>query len=262
MNKAIQFGSLYIDKVPQPPDGSVECHSGPRLDIGNTVSDKEIQWLCIDNKLIADKSVCYGLTWKDLRTEGFIGGRPVEIDGFPFICRIPTIRVKEGENDERVRVAIPSTDPQDGDETGLLIERMNAGCVAPPDIQSVFWVKVLDRTGMKMRDSSWIDPEHQVRFFGNFRRKSSFSWVPVLEPISQVQIEEHVGEQMGFIMPGAVFNGRLIEVSTYDFIVRMRNETIASFYPTAKPWKGDWWQQIDDGLFAIDRTQLIHSKLV
>lgn len=261
MSNAIHFGSLYINNVPQVPDGSVECQADVRLDVGDTVPDKEIQWLCIGNKLVAGRSICYGLTWKDLRTEGFIGGRPVQIDGFSFMCRIPTIRIKEGEREDSTRVAIPSLIPLDGDETDLLIERMNAGCVAPPDIQNAFWVKVLDRTGMKMRDSSWIDDEHHVRFFGNFRRKSSFSWVPVLEPIKPVQIDQHVGEKMSFILPGAVFEGLLSEVSPYDFLVRMKNETIATFYPTAQPWKGDWWQQIDDGLFAIDRTQLIHSRL-
>ena len=119
---------------------------------------------------------------------------------------------------------------------------------------------ILEKKGMDARDSSYTNPDGTVRFHGNFRRTNTLGWVPILEPINKMPVEEHIQEKMVFLVPGAVCIGTPVESSNYDIVVCMSNENIATFYPSACPGKGIWWDQIGDNRFVLDKTQIIHCQ--
>lgn len=259
MEHVINLGTLFFDGVPQRADGSAVYKSGD-ISLGDGVSDKEIQWLCLDKKLVAVNSVCYGVKWKTLQDAGFIEGKQICISGLSFRCRIPAVWKYPEDSDYSSRGAreTPPVNPQD--ETLLLIQRSKAGCTAPPTIKDSFWVRILEKKGMDARDSSYTNPDGTVRFHGNFRRTNTLGWVPILEPINKMPVEEHLQEKMVFLVPGAVCIGTPVESSNYDIVVCMSNENIATFYPSACPGKGIWWDQIGDNRFVLDKTQIIHCQ--
>lgn len=126
-------------------------------------------------------------------------------------------------------------------------------------IKDSFWVRILRRKAWTP-GSSYTNPDGTVRFHGNFRRTNTLGWVPILEPINKMPVEEHIQEKMVFLVPGAVCIGTPVESSNYDIVVCMSNENIATFYPSACPGKGIWWDQIGDNRFVLDKTQIIHCQ--
>lgn len=80
-----KFGSIYFDgKVHGPGSDFVQ---GATFMIGNTSQYNELGWIKAGDIFISSCTICPRITWADLNNMGFIIGRPVSIDGIPYLCR-------------------------------------------------------------------------------------------------------------------------------------------------------------------------------
>ena len=84
MAEIVNLGSLYLNG--QPKDLGVE-YNGEVLSFGNTIPGKAIPFVKWGELLVASQCVCSNIRWEQLNKAGYILGRPVKIDGVPYLCR-------------------------------------------------------------------------------------------------------------------------------------------------------------------------------
>ena len=84
MAEIVNLGSLYLNG--QPKDLGVE-YNGEVLSFGNTIPGKTIPFVKWGELLVASQCVCSNIRWEQLNKAGYILGRPVKIDGVPYLCR-------------------------------------------------------------------------------------------------------------------------------------------------------------------------------
>ena len=96
MAEIVNLGSLYLNG--QPIDLGVE-YNGEVLSFGNTIPGKTIPFVKWGKLLVASQCVCINIRWDELNKAGYIFGRPVKIDGVPYLCR----SLKVGEKKECVQ---------------------------------------------------------------------------------------------------------------------------------------------------------------
>ena len=94
----LRFGTMYEGGMPISPSSNANATMG--LTLGDTVPGKEIRWLEFKNLLIADRCVCTGISWDDLRQAGLLDGKPVKIDGKDYLCRSLKVGSMPGEPNE------------------------------------------------------------------------------------------------------------------------------------------------------------------
>ena len=98
MAEVVKLGSLYLDG--QPKKAGAFCINN-QISIGSTVLDYELQWVKLSNGLlIADRSVCVNVSWKQLNDAGLVFGTPVTIDGETYLCRCLKVGAEEDEPNE------------------------------------------------------------------------------------------------------------------------------------------------------------------
>lgn len=98
MAEIVKLGSLYLDG--QPKKAGAFCITN-KIALGGTVLDYELQWVKLSNGLlIADRSVCVNVSWKQLNDAGLVFGTPVTIDGETYLCRCLKVGAEEGEPNE------------------------------------------------------------------------------------------------------------------------------------------------------------------
>ena len=93
MAEIVNLGSLYLNG--QPIDLGVE-YNGEVLSFGNTIPGKTIPFVKWGKLLVASQCFCTNIRWDELNKAGYIFGRPVKIDGVPYLCR--SLKVGEKKN--------------------------------------------------------------------------------------------------------------------------------------------------------------------
>lgn len=83
--KTARFGSLYLDGEAAEPMS--ECEGIVDIALGDTVPGNELLWIQDEDHFITDRCVCSIVSWDQLNKSGYIYGRPVKIDGKPYLCR-------------------------------------------------------------------------------------------------------------------------------------------------------------------------------
>lgn len=84
--KQKHFGSMYINGRRAAPNTHYSPNDG-QIAFGDTVADRSIPWILVNDMWIAGAVYAPGVTWADLNREGFILGQPIRIDGKPYLCR-------------------------------------------------------------------------------------------------------------------------------------------------------------------------------
>ena len=94
----LKLGTVYF--AGEPYNAESCCQHPKVLVIGDTVPGKEIVWIKDRDKLIADRTVCFGMSWDELNEMGFIFGKPILIDDKPYWCRSLRIGARSGDPNE------------------------------------------------------------------------------------------------------------------------------------------------------------------
>lgn len=95
--EVLKFGTLFMSgcalDIPKNPvfGGDVPSYeAGAILEIGDTVKGKAITWVRSGNMdlYIADRNLLGRISWDDIERQGFVWGKPLEIDGALYCCRL------------------------------------------------------------------------------------------------------------------------------------------------------------------------------
>lgn len=85
--RSISFGSLYENGELCKPQRKFS--EGPIEFLDSTLS--AIGWNRVNGVFYCRDVYCMGITWEELRSMGYVYGRPVRIDGADYICRCPQL---------------------------------------------------------------------------------------------------------------------------------------------------------------------------
>jgi len=101
-----KMGSLYIDNIAQTVGNGGIIYNGAKFRIGDTdkmMSSATLTWIkpAGMNLLVSNKVLLTDITWQTLAVaEGYTNyatGHAIEIDGVPYMCRMPRLEDEWGE---------------------------------------------------------------------------------------------------------------------------------------------------------------------
>ena len=98
MANIIRLGSLYLDG--RPANAETEYKPSQAISIGETIPGKEISWVVVNNMLVADRCILFGVSWDDLNANGLVFGKEVSIGGFRYTVRLLKVGAKQGAPNE------------------------------------------------------------------------------------------------------------------------------------------------------------------
>ena len=242
------LGSLYLDG--QPVEPRLICGKSTAISLGDTVPGKELKWLHVHGLLVAYGCVCSNIKWTTLNRMGYIFGRPVWIDGQPYMCRSlgagpdkdcpsewDAILNELGIGDEMVRdnEFINAVDPQYHEEYD-------------------FWTQEIyesERKYCTIRGGMG---------FPRLRRECSAThcsigtgFRPVLEPMHTAPPETLVGSSVRFYGPhGETLTGVLVDFDDYDLVVAG-----ASAVPRSWAWANKKGKEV-----LLRRSEIIATQKI
>lgn len=226
-----QLGSLFFDGSPVPIGA---LYNGEQINFGDAVPGMGIPFIKWGNAYIADRCVCFNVSWRDLDNQGFIFGRPVTINGSVYLCR----SIKEGRGSR--------TDDE--------------------------WSSLLDAFGEENRHWHWKncffwgqdtytgdELTHIVlgytsaRFRGGFpveERDEKIGFRPILEPLPPEMpvSDDLIGSVIKVCGDGGVVVGRLVGYSDYDLELK---------HESTLPENCPWLKQTKDAVF-VDREAITY----
>ena len=204
MAEVVKLGSLYLDG--QPKKAGAFCINN-QISIGSTVLDYELQWVKLSNGLlIADRSVCVNVSWKQLNDAGLVFGTPVTIDGETYLCRCLKVGAEEDEPNEWDTAL---------DEIGRDTSIWHWG-------DDFFWgQEVADHNELFRVLRGYYAARGRSQYTVSYR-DDYLGFRPALEPLGSEPCspETLIGKTILLYGPrGVSLEGRLQDVDDYDFVL-------------------------------------------
>ena len=199
MAEIVNLGSLYLNGQPK---GLEVKYNGEVLSFGNTDSERAIPFVKWGELLVASQCVCSNISWKQLNKAGYILGRPVKIDGVPYLCR--SLKVGD-END------VPNEWDSILDDLGEDDSLWHWG-------SGYFW----GQEGSKYEASSRaVRGYHSARNWSGSSATRRYVFVgfrPVLEPLPPEPLvsDTLIGANLKVYGPDTAIIGQLVEHTDYD----------------------------------------------
>ena len=235
MAEIVNLGSLYLNG--QPKDLGVE-YNGEVLSFGNTDSERAIPFVKWGELLVASQCVCSNIRWEQLNKAGYILGRPVKIDGVPYLCR--SLKVGD-END------VPNEWDSILDDLGEDDSLWHWG-------SGYFWGQ---ETARHHASSRAVRGYHSARYwyYGNATgRGVGVGFRPVLEPLPPEPLisDALIRADLKVYGSDTAIIGQLVEYTDYDLVM-------VSNADLRLPQQCQWARR-DGKHIIIDRTAVIWVK--
>lgn len=231
-----KFGSIYFDGKAYGPNS--DFINGTVFTIGNTDQCNELGWIKAGNIFICSRTICLRASWKALNKQGFITGRPVSIDGTPYLCRLLKVGLdihRPGKWDELLN------------EVGDMDSIWNCnglwfwGQELHPESNSF----AVCRGGEEPRGWNYAEIDHMSPKIG-FR--------PVLEPLPPMPVldEGMIGTTLRMYGDEGWFDAALAEFNDYDITAKLIGKMDFEFN----------WVQKDGDKLIISRESLVWMETV
>ena len=235
MAEIVNLGSLYLNG--QPKDLGVE-YNGEVLSFGNTIPGKTIPFVKWGELLVASQCVCSNIRWEQLNKAGYILGRPVKIDGVPYLCR--SLKVGD-END------VPNEWDSILDDLGEDDSLWHWG-------SGYFWGQETARHHASHRA---VRGYHSARYWHHndaTYRFVSVGFRPVLEPLPPEPLisDALIRADLKVYGSDTAIIGQLVEYTDYDLVM-------VSNADLRLPQQCQWARR-DGKHIIIDRTAVIWVK--
>ena len=235
MAEIVNLGSLYLNG--QPKDLGVE-YNGEVLSFGNTIPGKTIPFVKWGELLVASQCVCSNIRWEQLNKAGYILGRPVKIDGVPYLCR--SLKVGD-END------VPNEWDSILDDLGEDDSLWHWG-------SGYFWGQETARHHASHRA---VRGYHSARYWDYYYaayRDVDVGFRPVLEPLPPEPLisDALIRADLKVYGSDTAIIGQLVEYTDYDLVM-------VSNADLRLPQQCQWARR-DGKHIIIDRTAVIWVK--
>lgn len=237
MPRTTELGSLWFNGRPVDTDFHYDFSADVNRDtlyFGDSIPGKALAWAQKDSIWVCTQTVFRNVPWDGLDAAGYIFGRPVIIDGVPYLCR----SLKVGTDEE-------SPDEWDGILDALGDNEDLWNCK-----HSYFWGQENYRKTKKHTVRGYISP----RYYGIVTGRDPGAVVgfrPVLEPLPDNirDIESHYGK--GIVVYGQEMGvyGRLKEATDYDLVL----EISPAFHTPGMQWPKErsWCHLEGKGQIAV-----------
>lgn len=209
-------------------------YEGQTISFDKSVGHGSIPWVAINRTLFCTLNLIVDISWEALESNKLITGQKINIDGFPFLSRVPTPGIEDRDEWDA------AMELYNGDNTVLHWR----GCPS--------WCQEKYAANMSMRivrGGEW------AKRWGGLIPFEKAGWRPVLEPIGIdpsrfrfLLMEELLyGQELLIWSEDLVFRGTLVNHTAYDLIL------IPSSYMAVKTSS---MHQITNGELIIDRAQI------
>ena len=235
MAEIVNLGSLYLNG--QPKDLGVE-YNGEVLSFGNTIPGKTIPFVKWGELLVASQCVCSNIRWEQLNKAGYILGRPVKIDGVPYLCR--SLKVGD-END------VPNEWDSILDDLGEDDSLWHWG-------SGYFWGQETARHHASHRAVRGYLSARCWNYYTTVYRGALVGFRPVLEPLPPEPLisDALIRADLKVYGSDTAIIGQLVEYTDYDLVMA----------PNTKlrlPRKCQWVRR-DGKRIIIDRAAIVWMK--
>ena len=235
MAEIVNLGSLYLNGQPK---GLEVKYNGEVLSFGNTDSERAIPFVKWGELLVASQCVCSNIRWEQLNKAGYILGRPVKIDGVPYLCR--SLKVGD-END------VPNEWDSILDDLGEDDSLWHWG-------SGYFWGQETARHHASHRA---VRGYHSARYWDYYYaayRDVYVGFRPVLEPLPPEPLisDALIRADLKVYGSDTAIIGQLVEYTDYDLVMA----------PNTKlrlPRKCQWARR-DGKRIIIDRAAIVWMK--
>ena len=235
MAEIVNLGSLYLNG--QPKDLEVK-YNGEVLSFGNTDSERAIPFVKWGELLVASQCVCSNIRWEQLNKAGYILGRPVKIDGVPYLCR--SLKVGD-END--VPNEWDSILDDLGEDDNLWHWRGH-----------FFWGQEVSKYEASFRAVRGYLSARYWNYFNAAYRYVGVGFRPVLEPLPPEPLisDALIRADLKVYGSDTAIIGQLVEYTDYDLVM-------VSNADLRLPQQCQWARR-DGKHIIIDRTAVIWVK--
>ena len=235
MAEIVNLGSLYLNG--QPKDLGVE-YNGEVLSFGNTIPGKAIPFVKWGELLVASQCVCSNIRWEQLNKAGYILGRPVKIDGVPYLCR--SLKVGD-END------VPN-------EWDSILDDLGEDDSLWHWDDQYFWGQETSRKEASYRAvRGWVSARFWLSYHAT-ARSVDVGFRPVLEPLPPEPLisDALIRADLKVYGSDTAIIGQLVEYTDYDLVM-------VSNADLRLPQQCQWARR-DGKHIIIDRTAVIWVK--
>lgn len=200
------MGSIYFNGAAMGP--GFNCKGSSDISFGDAAPKKELQWVDVGNRLVADRCVCIGISWTTLNRLGFIFGHPVRIQGKYYLCRSLQMGSRESEAKKS--------------EWGRLLKQTEHGDHLWHWKGTRFWGQDTAADNQRMRV---VQGYYGAGAWG-VKDKATEGWMvgfrPVLEPLAGIpeDLDTLVSKEIRVYGPDkGPFVGRLKSIDDYDLVL-------------------------------------------
>ena len=229
------FGTVYLDGQPYFPGAE---SNGRVISFGDTVSEKAIPFVRWKSLWVASQCVCINISWEQLSKAGYILGRPVKIDGVPYLCR--SLKVGD-END------VPNEWDSILDDLGEDDSLWHWG-------SGYFWGQETARHHASHRAVRGYHSARHWYIYNAAFRNVYVGFRPVLEPLPPEPLISNALIRADLKVYGSdtAIIGQLVEYTDYDLVM-------VSNADLRLPQQCQWARR-DGKHIIIDRTAVIWVK--
>lgn len=236
----IKMGSLYYGGKPVGPEESYDHDlflTRRNFYLGDSNGGNPLTWAQADNMLVSTQILFRNISWNDLNSIGYIFGRPVIIDGKPYLCRSLKVGPENGGPSEWDHILDLLGDSEGFWHTKALYfwgqDKANSA------------TRRVIRGYMSARNSGSATAE-LPNFFVGFR--------PVLTPLppSIRNVESYCGKDIVVYGQEMDVYGTLKEVTDYDLVIEVGPDDRVLGTPRLE---GQKWCRLENGgkVAIIDR---------
>ena len=234
----IKLGCLRFNGKPVSPGVRYNMET---ISFGDTDPEKAISFVKWKNLLVADRCIFTSISWNDLNHSGLIFGRPVKIDGDPYICRSLRVGKEEGSSNEWDAILDDLEESDDLWHWDYIY----------------FWGQENEKN---MASNRAVRGSHSARSWGIINatyRDARVGFRPALEPLPPEPLvsEPLIGANLEIYGQGYMFDGKLVDFSDYDLIISPPGGICSA------EDKCGWASMVGDNV-VIDRSAITWMKEV
>lgn len=220
-----ELGSLYLGGRPATVNASYKSGS---LSIGDTNPKKKLKWVKVNGLLIGNRTLCRGVSWRQLHEANLIYGHPIIIGGIQYFCR-SLKDAKEWNDALTATIDFRGEDPWFVDTKAFWVQRSHP---SKEDIHCTV-------------DCSGAPNYHHERF-----QSEGVGFRPVLEPLSPAVdlTRDLIGVEVRAYCPTGPITGTVSDFSDYDLILAP-NWAITNV-------RSSGWSKPDGDHVIIDRAAI------
>lgn len=234
--RIVKLGTLLLNG--QPASIDAKCR-GEKISFGDSRLGDSLPFLDTGTFLVSSRVLCLGVEWNELNASGFISGRPVCIDGTPYLCRSLKVGVMDsvcnewdalldeyGEDDSLLEWNTRACWGQEGSKTNNLLKMVRGG--ASP--------------------RAWQACSARSRY-------SIVGFRPVLEPLSPAPTisNELIGRELTVYGPTGYVQGFVLDITDYDLILDLKRDC-----KTGPRW--GWMTIMKRRVAAVDRNAIVWMR--